>query len=949
AELKTPEGYPVQFAGPTSGAYDIYIQVSASRYEHFVDSTSAPSDWSSSNRTVQSFLASRQETYDGRVAVDMDPDFDDITTPAENACGMNPNSDDTDGDGIRDGVEYRGCADFDADSKPDANDTDADGDGILDNLEDKDLNGKLDAGETDARGTDTDGDGIGDGTEDADLDGTRDATETSPIDRDTDDDGIGDYAEVHGTWCYVGETTGCGGETSARYLTPTSVDTDGDGIRDGVEIGLTSPGKDTLASAFVGDANPSTTTNPKVVDTDTDAVWDGNEDLNKNGRVDSGEADPKAWDTDYDGLPDGRVDFDPTSGTLWKGEDLNNNGVRDQDAEGEWNETDFLANNSDVDGVLDSLEVNGTYCFKGGSCANTAHPLLPLNADSDGDQLRDGQELAGWVIGIWYERTMEKKENRSVTSNPWSGQTDSDSDGMTDFEEFMNGSDPTLWDTDGDGITDPDEIARKSNITGIEGTPPQIANVSLQVGIDWDWWGFLYLPLRSHVTVSFDVSDNVGVGRVDVKFIRYSGTTSVHLEWTQAAAPLNYHFSHRFDFSIAEALVAGADVNITAFDVNENGAWGDFHIKSILEAIADAIAAFLSAIAKVIMEAASAAINWIWGMIRGAFDAIFAGVSGAIDFLMGGIKRALEYLQNLNPADGLDPVEIADQLIVGVIDNPLLELLYVILLVINVVLLLTLPVTSLFFFVVPIIAGFLAGILITALIGTAAKAIGGWVSDLIDGEFDVGQLWAKFVPMIFPSAARTRADCTVQNVLFAFTVSLIEITGFFAVRYYLKVTKVLASNALVERTLGSDVTLSEAKKSGEFSSNVLKKLEKKLAALKGRYDKLIDDKSKGLAEVIVGFIIFGLGGLLPLPGPLNIVLAVVGFFVTLNGVLKFKDEAWKRSKEREDAAAGLARDLADLAPNTKILHTIEKVFVYGTLVGEVVGLPLIARDDITQC
>ena len=40
--------------------------------EHFVDSTSAPSDWSNSNRTVQSFLANRQETYDGRVAVDME-------------------------------------------------------------------------------------------------------------------------------------------------------------------------------------------------------------------------------------------------------------------------------------------------------------------------------------------------------------------------------------------------------------------------------------------------------------------------------------------------------------------------------------------------------------------------------------------------------------------------------------------------------------------------------------------------------------------------------------------------------------------------------------------------------------------------------------------------------------------------------------------------------------
>src|SRR6185295_18569882 len=315
------------------------------------------------------------------------------------------------------------------------------------------------------------------------------------------------------------------------------------------------------------------------------------------------------------------------------------NGIRDQNATGDWNETDFLANDSDVDGIFDGLEVNGTWCFKGESTSictgaiNSTRVLDPLNADSDGDQLRDGQEIAGWVVGVWYERTMEKKENRSVTSNPWAGQTDTDSDGLTDFSEFMNGSDPRNGDTDGDGILDQDEIDRESNITGIEGTPPQIANVHLDVGIDWDWWGFLYLPLRSHVTVSFDVSDNVGVARVDVKFIRYTGTESVHLEWDRAHAPLNYHFSNRFDFSIAEALVAGADLNITAFDVNENGAWGDFHVKSVLQAIADMIAAVLSAIAKVIMEAVSLAVAWL-----------SAALSALLNGVIGPIMEALEHM-----------------------------------------------------------------------------------------------------------------------------------------------------------------------------------------------------------------------------------------------------------------------------------------------------------------
>lgn len=42
--------------------------------------------------------------------------------------------------------------------------------------------------------------------------------------------------------------------------------------------------------------------------------------------------------------------------------------------------------------IPDGLEVNGSYCFAVGAnpCANEAHPLLPLNADSNGD----GQAVA---------------------------------------------------------------------------------------------------------------------------------------------------------------------------------------------------------------------------------------------------------------------------------------------------------------------------------------------------------------------------------------------------------------------------------------------------------------------------------------------------------------------------------------------------------------------------
>ncbi len=373
-----------------------------------------------------------------------------------------------------------------------------------------------------------------------------------------------------------------------------------------------------------------------IEDPDGDGLDDGVEDANRDAVQNApggvfNETSPIDRDTDADGLCDGWC-----SG---EGEDENNNGIRDQDANGDWNETDFPANDSDVDGVLDGDEVNGSYCFKGGSCANSAHPLDPLDADSDADGLRDGQELAGWMVGIWYERTMEKKLNYTVTSDPWDDNSDGDT--LTDFSEFLNGSDPRSTDTDGDQISDTDEIALKSNITGIEGTPPQIANVSLNVGIKWDWWGFLYLPMRATVTVAFDVEDNVGIDRVEVRFIRYAGETmDTFRPGTAGCGSLQCHVQRMYEFSIFEALVAGADVNITAFDVNENGASGEFHVDSVLEAIAKAVAAFLEAIAKVIMEAASFLVGIIVAVGKAIFEPVF-------NILMDGIEIFARSIQDL--------------------------------------------------------------------------------------------------------------------------------------------------------------------------------------------------------------------------------------------------------------------------------------------------------------
>jgi hypothetical protein len=121
-------------------------------------------------------------------------------------------------------------------------------------------------------------------------------------------------------------------------------------------------GPDSNTAVFKVDLDPTTSTDPLVPDTDVDGILDGTEDLNRNGRVDSGEANPQLWDTDGDGLPDGWRDFGALGATPcltfsgsqclggWWGEDKNVNGIRDQDSDGNWIETDFLANDSDVEG-----------------------------------------------------------------------------------------------------------------------------------------------------------------------------------------------------------------------------------------------------------------------------------------------------------------------------------------------------------------------------------------------------------------------------------------------------------------------------------------------------------------------------------------------------------------------------------------------------------------------
>ncbi|MCL2634454.1 MAG: thrombospondin type 3 repeat-containing protein [Oscillospiraceae bacterium] len=74
----------------------------------------------------------------------------------------------------------------------------------------------------------------------------------------------------------------------------------------------------------------------------------------------------------------------------------------------------------------------------------------PFNPDTDGDGLPDGYEV--FVLGtdpLKYDTLGEGKSD---------GEYDFDGDGLTNYEEYLYGTDPWNPDTDGDGLTDYEEI-----------------------------------------------------------------------------------------------------------------------------------------------------------------------------------------------------------------------------------------------------------------------------------------------------------------------------------------------------------------------------------------------------------------------------------------------------------------------------------------------------------
>ena len=317
-------------------------------------------------------------------------------------------------------------------------------------------------------GKDNDCDGVVDnGCTDTDGDGLPDEIEiqfgTDPNDADSDDDGVPDGQEPN--WNVDSD-----GDGVINALDP---DSDNDGLFDGTEMGLdcSNPATDPKKKSCIPDADMgNTTTDPLNADTDNGGVPDGSEDVNRNGRIDSGERDPNdpaddtaIVDTDGDGLSD---DFENQIGSNPNDADTDDDGVpdgqeanpaADSDGDGLINVLDA---DSDNDGLFDGTEM-------GYDCSNPdtdtsknrcipdadkdAPPTSPIDWDTDDGGVSDGSEDPN------HNGRIDPGEGDPLNPADDSMFVDTDGDGLTDAFENQIGSDPNDADTDDDGVIDGQE------------------------------------------------------------------------------------------------------------------------------------------------------------------------------------------------------------------------------------------------------------------------------------------------------------------------------------------------------------------------------------------------------------------------------------------------------------------------------------------------------------
>ncbi|MSQ03782.1 MAG: hypothetical protein EXR71_18165 [Myxococcales bacterium] len=280
---------------------------------------------------------------------------------------------------------------------------------------------------SDSLGIDQDGDGA--------LDLDEDALGTDATDADSDDDGVSDGEEI-----------------GTHATDPLDCDSDEDTLSDGLELGVGTemPDTDITVGCFVADANPDSTTDPTLDDTDGGTLLDQLEDRNGNGDYDMWETDPNDptddVDKDEDGIADvleGACGGDDATDSDGDGHADADEGLADTDGDGL---PDFCDDDDDDDGLL-TVDEDPTPDDDTDDDADGDGLPTWEDPDSDENGVLDGDEpdVDADCDGIIDAYDLDDDDGDCA---------DRDGDGVNNGEETTCGSNPDDPDTDADGIGD---------------------------------------------------------------------------------------------------------------------------------------------------------------------------------------------------------------------------------------------------------------------------------------------------------------------------------------------------------------------------------------------------------------------------------------------------------------------------------------------------------------
>ncbi len=387
-------------------------------------------------------------TMTGTCVADRDDDMDGIPNLDERRIGSNPMNPDTDGDGVRDGLEVGAGPmftprDTDGDTRPDWNDTDDDGDGV-------ETRDELGAGGATMPQNSDGAAPMGEG-----------AADMIPDWLDADDDGDGIPTRIERDLEMMGGAPDM--DMTPAYL---DRDSDGDGIPDAIERGMD--------GAMPRNSDGADRPDFLDLDSDNDTVDD---------QTEAG-AEPRApRNTDAmvpmgmgtgDTLPD-YIDPDDDGDSIPTSVEVRAEGMLAGDGD---MVPAFLDLDSDGDGVSDSVEVGAMPMTPANSDGMAAMGDRPdfLDTDSDNDCAPDSDAREAGAARIdptmpsmmANANCMEPTPICATTLGRCVSNDDLDGDGVPNVDETRLGTNPMNPDTDGDGVPDGREVGAGPTFMGID-------------------------------------------------------------------------------------------------------------------------------------------------------------------------------------------------------------------------------------------------------------------------------------------------------------------------------------------------------------------------------------------------------------------------------------------------------------------------------------------------